>query len=45
MLIKPILIELGVKVDSRFRGILIKAKMSHMEGVGNFFRKVGEIGS
>ena len=40
MLIKPILIELGVKVDSSFRGLLIKAKMSHMEGIGNFMKNV-----
>ncbi len=44
MLIKPILIELGVKVDSTFRGLLIKARMSHMEGIGGFFKKVEGIG-
>ncbi|MBU1103037.1 MAG: toprim domain-containing protein [Nanoarchaeota archaeon] len=43
MLIKPILIELGVKVDSTLRGILIKARLSHMEGFEKFMDKVEEI--
>jgi len=43
MLIKPILQELGVRLDSSFRGVLIKARMSHMEGIGGFMRKVEEI--
>lgn len=40
MLIKPILIELGVKVDSTLRGLLLKAKLSHMEGFEKFMGKV-----
>ncbi|MFH1290536.1 MAG: toprim domain-containing protein [Nanoarchaeota archaeon] len=40
MLIKPILIELGVKVDSTLRGILLKAKLSHMEGFEKFMGDV-----
>jgi 5S rRNA maturation endonuclease (ribonuclease M5) len=40
MLIKPILIELGVKVDSTLRGLLLKAKLSHMEGFESFMGKV-----
>jgi len=43
MTIKPILQELGIKIDSSLRGILIKAHMSHIEGVYNFFRKVDDI--
>ena len=43
MLIKPILQELGIKLDSSFRGLLIKARMSHMEGISNFMKKVEEI--
>lgn len=42
-LIKPILQELGVKLDSNLRGILIKAKLSHMEGFEKFMKKVDEI--
>jgi 5S rRNA maturation endonuclease (ribonuclease M5) len=42
--IKPILQELGVKVDSTLRGILIKAQVSHIEGFYNFMKKVEGIG-
>ncbi|MBU0466122.1 MAG: toprim domain-containing protein [Nanoarchaeota archaeon] len=40
MLIKPILIELGVKVDSTLRGLLLKARLSHMEGFEKFMGNV-----
>ncbi len=40
MLIKPILQELGVRLDSNLRGILIKAGLSHIEGISNFMNKV-----
>ena len=43
MKIKPILQELGMNLDSTFRGILIKAQVSHIEGLGNFFHKVEKI--
>ncbi|MCX8159248.1 MAG: toprim domain-containing protein [Candidatus Pacearchaeota archaeon] len=33
MLIKQILQELGVKTDSTLRGILLKANISHIEGL------------
>jgi 5S rRNA maturation endonuclease (ribonuclease M5) len=43
MHVKPILQELGAKIDNNFRGILIRAKISHIEGIGNFLSKVEEI--
>ena len=43
LLTKSILQELGVKIDSSFRGLLIKAKISHIEGLSNFLKKVDEI--
>jgi len=43
MLVKPILIELGIKVDSSLRGLLIKSKVSHIEGISNFMKKIEEI--
>jgi len=41
--IKPILQELGIKIDNNFRGILIKAHMSHIEGIHNFLDKIEKI--
>jgi 5S rRNA maturation endonuclease (ribonuclease M5) len=41
--IMPILQELGIEVDSNFRGILIRAGISHIEGIYNFFNKVDNI--
>ncbi len=38
--IKPILQELGCHIDSTLRGILIKANISHIEGIHNFMTKV-----
>ncbi|MFH1801833.1 MAG: toprim domain-containing protein [archaeon] len=40
VLIRPILVELGVKVDSTLRGLLISAQVSHMEGFEKFMGKV-----
>lgn len=39
-IIKPIIQELGFQPDSTFRGILIKSKISHVEGISNFLEKV-----
>jgi len=41
---KTILQELGVKIDSTFRGLLIKAQISHIEEIYEFFKKVEKIG-
>ncbi|MEK6855475.1 MAG: toprim domain-containing protein [Nanoarchaeota archaeon] len=38
-LIKPILQELGVKTDSSLRGLLLKARLSHIEGIEKFLKK------
>jgi 5S rRNA maturation endonuclease (ribonuclease M5) len=43
MIIKPILQELGIKVDSSLRGLLIKAGVSHIEGFYTFMKKVEKI--
>ncbi len=42
--IKPICQELGFHLDSRLRGILIKAGVSHIEGLNSFMEKVEAIG-
>jgi 5S rRNA maturation endonuclease (ribonuclease M5) len=43
--IKEILSEMrGVKLDSSFRGLLIKARVSHIEGLDKFMDKIKEIG-
>ena len=39
--LKPIFQELGIKLDSSFRGLLIKARISHIEGIYKFFEKLG----
>ena len=36
----PILQELGIKIDLSFRKLLIKANISHVEGISNFLEKV-----
>jgi 5S rRNA maturation endonuclease (ribonuclease M5) len=41
-LIKPILQELGVRVDTKFRGILSRENVSHLEGFEKFIEKVEE---
>lgn len=38
--IKPIIQELGFQTDATFRGILIKAGISHIEGIADFLKKV-----
>jgi 5S rRNA maturation endonuclease (ribonuclease M5) len=43
MVIKPILQELGVKLDSSLRGILIKSGVSHIEGFTTFMKKIEQI--
>ena len=40
LLLKKEFVELGVKVDSSLRGILLKAHVSHIEGLYEFMRKV-----
>ena len=41
--VKPIFQELGARLDSTFRGILIKAQISHIEGLSTFMQKVNQI--
>jgi 5S rRNA maturation endonuclease (ribonuclease M5) len=41
--IKPILQENGIRVDSTLRGILIKAKVSHIESLDKFMKKIDGI--
>lgn len=43
MLIKPILQEQGARLDSSFRGLLLKARISHIEGIASFMEKINEI--
>jgi len=43
MYVKPILQELGVKLDSSLRGLLLKAQLSHIEGLYNFMKKIDKI--
>ncbi len=38
--LKPIFQELGVKLDSSLRGLLIKARLSHIEGISKFMEKL-----
>ena len=42
-MVKPMLQEQGVKLDSSFRGLLIKSKISHIEGISKFMMKVENI--
>ncbi len=41
--LKPIFQELGAKLDSAFRGILIKARVSHIEGIYTFIQKAEQV--
>jgi len=41
--IKPIFQELGVKLDSSFRGLLIRARVSHIEGLNTFIKNIDKI--
>lgn len=43
LLLKKELGELGVRLDSSLRGILLKAGVSHIEGLDKFMRAVGKI--
>ena len=43
ILIKPIFQELGAHLDSNLRAILIKSKVSHVEGISKFLDKIGSI--
>ncbi len=43
MYVKPILQEHGIRLDSTLRGILIKSKVSHIEGVYKFMQKIENI--
>ncbi len=38
--LKPIFQELGAHLDSSLRGILIKTKLSHIEGLFHFMEKI-----
>lgn len=38
--IKPIFQEYGAKLDSSLRGILIKTRISHIEGLHKFIKKL-----
>ncbi len=42
-LLKTIFQELGARLDSTFRGILIKSKVSHIEGLDKFIDKIEAI--
>jgi 5S rRNA maturation endonuclease (ribonuclease M5) len=44
LLLKKELSELGVRLDSSLRGILIKAQISHIEGLYSFMKKVEGVG-
>ena len=43
LLLKSLLSEQNVRLDSTLRGILMKAGISHIEGLGSFMRKVDYI--
>ena len=43
IIVKPILQELGIKLDSSLRGLLIKSKLSHIEGLNKFMQKLEQI--
>jgi 5S rRNA maturation endonuclease (ribonuclease M5) len=36
--------EMGIRLDSSLRGILLKARVSHIEGLYEFLKKVDNIG-
>ncbi|MBU0907659.1 MAG: hypothetical protein KKD18_01980 [Nanoarchaeota archaeon] len=39
-LVKVVLQELGARVDTKFRGLLTREKVSHLEGLGKFMDKL-----
>ncbi len=43
LLLKNLFQEQGLKLDSSLRGILIKAQVSHIEGLDSFMEKIGKI--
>jgi len=43
LLLKKEFSELGVRLDSSLRGILLKAGVSHIEGLDSFMQRVGRI--
>jgi 5S rRNA maturation endonuclease (ribonuclease M5) len=43
LLLKKEFLEIGVKLDSSLRGILIKSQLSHIEGLYSFIKKVDSI--
>lgn len=44
MLLKSLFQEQGLKLDSTLRGILLKAGVSHIEGLTSFMEKISNIG-
>ena len=43
MLLKKEFSEIGVRLDSSLRGLLIKARVSHIEGLYDFIKKIEQI--
>lgn len=39
--LKPMFQELGARLDSSLRGLLLKARLSHIEGMHKFIEKLG----
>jgi len=44
LLLKKEFSEMGVRLDSSLRGVLLKARVSHIEGLYGFMKKVEGIG-
>jgi len=42
LLLKSKLLEMGVKMDNSFRGLLLKQRISHIEGLANFIKNNNE---
>ena len=43
MLLKKEMGELGVRLDSSLRGVLLRARVSHIEGLYEFMQKIDKI--
>jgi len=43
LLLKSLFQEFGVRLDSSLRGLLIKAQISHVEGLSKFMKKIEDI--
>ena len=41
-LAKTVLQELGVRIDTKFRGLLSRENVSHLEGFGKFMKKISD---